>query len=78
MSDTVTSMDLDSDTFDHEQEMAPPRDRGRRGIWRRRPDSNRWMEVLQTSALPLGYVADDQSVAYAPLDVNVRVEAVQV
>jgi hypothetical protein len=25
--------------------------------WRRRPDSNRGMEVLQTSALPLGYVA---------------------
>ncbi len=24
---------------------------------RRRPDSNRRMEVLQTSALPLGYVA---------------------
>ena len=25
--------------------------------WRRRPDLNRRMEVLQTSALPLGYVA---------------------
>ena len=26
-------------------------------IWRRHPDLNRRMEVLQTSALPLGYVA---------------------
>ena len=26
-------------------------------VWRRRPDSNRCMEVLQTSALPLGYGA---------------------
>ena len=26
-------------------------------LWRRRPDSNRCMEVLQTSALPLGYGA---------------------
>ncbi len=25
--------------------------------WRRRPDLNRWVEVLQTSALPLGYAA---------------------
>src|SRR5713101_1167174 len=25
--------------------------------WRRRPESNRRMKVLQTSALPLGYVA---------------------
>ena len=28
-----------------------------RGRWRRRPDLNRRMEVLQTSALPLGYGA---------------------
>ena len=27
------------------------------GSWRRRPESNRCIEVLQTSALPLGYVA---------------------
>src|SRR5690349_13044491 len=27
------------------------------GIWRRRPELNRGMEVLQTSALPLGYGA---------------------
>jgi hypothetical protein len=27
-------------------------------IWRRRPDSNRRMGVLQTPALPLGYAAD--------------------
>ena len=26
--------------------------------WRRQPDLNRWIKVLQTSALPLGYVAD--------------------
>ena len=26
-------------------------------IWRRRPDSNRGMTVLQTASLPLGYVA---------------------
>ena len=26
-------------------------------MWRRQPDLNRWMEVLQTSALPLGYAA---------------------
>ena len=26
-------------------------------IWRRRPESNRRIEVLQTSALPLGYAA---------------------
>ena len=26
-------------------------------IWRRHPDLNRRMEVLQTSALPLGYAA---------------------
>lgn len=25
--------------------------------WRRGPDSNRWIKVLQTSALPLGYHA---------------------
>ena len=29
---------------------------------RRRPDSNRGMEVLQTSALPLGYGAESASV----------------
>jgi hypothetical protein len=29
-------------------------------IQRRRPDLNRRMEVLQTSALPLGYVAISQ------------------
>ena len=28
-----------------------------RSQWRRRPESNRCIEVLQTSALPLGYVA---------------------
>ena len=28
-----------------------------RKVWRRRPDLNRRMEVLQTSALPLGYGA---------------------
>ena len=27
------------------------------GIWRRRPDSNRGIAVLQTAALPLGYAA---------------------
>ena len=30
--------------------------------WRRRPGSNRRMEVLQTSALPLGYVAHRRKV----------------
>jgi hypothetical protein len=33
-------------------------DRSRKGDWRRRPDSNRWIRVLQTLALPLGYVAE--------------------
>ena len=28
-----------------------------RFLERRRPDLNRWIEVLQTHALPLGYVA---------------------
>ena len=28
-----------------------------RWVWRRRPDSNRGMGVLQTPALPLGYAA---------------------
>ena len=27
-------------------------------LWRRQPDSNRWIKVLQTFALPLGYAAD--------------------
>ena len=27
------------------------------GFWRRHPDLNRGIKVLQTSALPLGYVA---------------------
>ncbi len=26
--------------------------------WRRQPDSNRWIKVLQTLALPLGYAAE--------------------
>ena len=29
----------------------------RRNKWRRRSESNRWIKVLQTSALPLGYAA---------------------
>ena len=33
------------------------RERGCVSAWRPRPDSNRGMEVLQTSALPLGYAA---------------------
>src|SRR6267143_6502338 len=33
------------------------RQEGRRGGWRRRSESNRCIEVLQTSALPLGYAA---------------------
>ena len=28
-------------------------------IWRRHPESNRGMRILQTLALPLGYVAGD-------------------
>src|SRR5438128_1113933 len=28
-----------------------------REVWRRRSESNRWIKVLQTSALPLGYAA---------------------
>jgi hypothetical protein len=28
--------------------------------WRRRADLNRWIKVLQTSALPLGYVAENK------------------
>ena len=30
---------------------------GRSKEWRRRSESNRWIKVLQTSALPLGYAA---------------------
>ncbi len=30
--------------------------------WRRHPDSNRGIEVLQTSALPLGYAAHQGSI----------------
>ena len=39
--------------------LAPRHDlRGRRAkIWRRHPDSNRGIRVLQTLALPLGYAA---------------------
>ena len=29
-------------------------------VWRRRPESNRRIKVLQTSALPLGYAATDR------------------
>ena|SRR6185503_17556786 len=31
------------------------------GKWRRRSESNRWIKVLQTSALPLGYAAYRQT-----------------
>src|SRR5439155_26940670 len=46
--------------------------------WRRRPESNRRMKVLQTSALPLGYVAflswarGFASLVNAPWSVNIR------
>src|ERR1051326_9339540 len=48
------------------------------GFWRRRPESNRRMKVLQTSALPLGYVAllpkygGGASVVNALWSVNIR------
>ena len=48
---------------------------GRSGEWRRRPGSNRRIEVLQTSALPLGYVAPRRrlaSVVNRPGSVNIR------
>src|SRR5213594_3967513 len=34
---------------------------GRRNGWRRRSESNRCIEVLQTSALPLGYAASPRT-----------------
>ena len=50
---------------------SPHREQG--AGWRRRPDSNRWMEVLQTSALPLGYVATMPILAYSRWAVKVLI-----
>src|SRR5215207_6618087 len=50
---------------------SPHREQG--AGWRRRPDSNRWMEVLQTSALPLGYVAVMPILAYSCRAVKVLI-----
>src|ERR1700730_12202391 len=40
--------------------------------WRRRADSNRWIRVLQTLALPLGYVARRPGLRSARFERRVR------
>src|SRR5438128_8309009 len=42
-------------------ERGKARQEGRRSGWRRRSESNRCIEVLQTSALPLGYAASPRT-----------------
>ena len=41
-------------------------------VWRRRPDSNRRMRVLQTLALPLGHVAAKKEVNGAGNGIRTR------